>query len=93
MTPTMEVVDATRTLADMDAPMTDEERFSLKDYMRERFDSIDARLTDIHGRLESLEADRDQQIGRNNFIRNAAKAVAGAAAFVLAALGIKSQVS
>jgi hypothetical protein len=72
--------------------MTDGERLSVISYVRERFDSQDEQLDNIIERLESLESDRDHRDGRNNFVKNAGKTIAGVIAAVLAALGIKSQV-
>lgn len=72
--------------------MTPDERLSVIVYMRERFDKQDTQLDDIIDRLESLESDRDERRGRNSFVKNTGKTIAGIIAAVLAALGIKSQV-
>lgn len=72
--------------------MTDAERFSLKEYMKERFDGVDERLDSLDGRLEALEKKEAGRQGRNTFLASSLKTIGGLLAAVLAALGIKSQV-
>lgn len=79
--------------------MTDNDRISIIAYVRERLDTVDAKLAEakvaidrVHIRIESLEVERAGRQGRNGFIAAAAKTVAAFVAAVLAALGIKSQI-
>lgn len=46
---------------------------------------------DFNERLEALESAEDRRAGRNSFLKDAAKGIAGLIAAVLALLGIKSQ--
>lgn len=71
--------------------MSDPERIDLKDYMREQFGVVHARLNAIDTRLEALESKEDQRTGRNNFLATSLKTIGGLLAAALAALGIKSQ--
>lgn len=72
--------------------MTSDDRIALKEYMAEkfaeisrRFDSVDTHLTDLNGRLETLESDRDKRQGRRDLYGVAGRIVVASSA-VLAAM-------
>lgn len=76
--------------------MTDREKIDLKVYLDEKFEALDIRLngfdarhTKSEARINALEKDLDERVGRNNFAKAIGAALSAAAATVAVYLGLK----
>lgn len=71
--------------------MTQREIDIILDAVADLKSDVGSMRKDVNARLEALESKEDRRAGRNSFIVNAGKTIAGLIGAVLAALGIKSQ--